>query len=62
MSLHGAKNVLYVTHDYFTMSSDKNIHLQLAAKLAKKHGVPNFVAVCPFEQDLAWSEDDKSFR
>jgi len=43
------------------MSSDKNAHLILAAKLAKKHGLTNFVAVCPFEHDLAWSEDDKSF-
>ena len=44
------------------MSSDKNIHLALAAKLTKKHGVSNFVAVCPFEQDLAWSEEASSFR
>jgi len=43
------------------MSSDKNSHLVAAAKLAKKHGVKNFVAVCPVEQDLAWSEDQESF-
>jgi hypothetical protein len=43
------------------MSSDKNSHLIAAAKLTKKHGVANFVAVCPIEQDLAWSEDPKNF-
>jgi len=45
-----------------TQSSDKNSHLVAAAKLTKKHGVKNFVAVCPFEHNLAWSEDEKSFH
>lgn len=36
LHLEGAKEVLYVTHDYTTMSSDKNSHLVAAAKLAKK--------------------------
>ena len=44
------------------MSSDKNSHLEVVARLTKKHGVSNFVAVCPFEHDLAWSEDEKSFN
>jgi len=44
------------------MSSDKNSHLLAAAKLTKKHGVKNFVAVCPMEQDLAWSEDPKTWH
>ena len=61
LALEGAQEVLYFTHDYYTMSSDKNSHLQAAAKLAKKHGVSNLVAVCPIEQDLAWSEDEKNF-
>ena len=39
------------------MSSDKNTHLDLVAKLAKKHGINNLTAVCPFEHDLAWAED-----
>jgi uncharacterized protein YbjT (DUF2867 family) len=43
------------------MASDKNSHLIAAAKLAKKHGLKNFVAVCPFEHDLAYSEDEKSY-
>lgn len=43
------------------MSSDKNSHLLAAAKLTKKHGVKNFVAVCPMEQDLAYSEDPKTW-
>jgi len=43
------------------MSSDKNSHLIAAAKLAKKQGVKNMVAICPIEHDLVWSEDDKNF-
>jgi len=61
LGLQGAQEALYFTHDYVTMSSDKNAHLLAASRLAKKHGIKNFVAVCPFEHDLAWSEDDKNF-
>jgi len=61
LALEGAQEVLYFTHDYYTMSSDKNSHIQAAAQLVKKHGVSKFVAVCPVEQDLAWSEDEKNF-
>jgi len=61
LALEGGDEVLYFTHDYYTMSSDKNCHFQAAAKLAKKHGISKFVAICPVEQDLAWSEDEKSF-
>ena len=39
------------------MTSCKNNFLVGAAKLAKKHGVSNLVAVCPVEHDLAYSED-----
>lgn len=42
------------------MSSDKNAHLQAVARLAKKHHIKNLVAVCPFEHDLAWSEDNQT--
>ena len=58
--MEGAKDVIYFTHDYVTMSSDKNSHLQAVAKLAKKHA-NNLVAVCPIESDYAWSEDEQSF-
>ena len=60
LGLEGAQDVVYFTHDYVTMSSDKNSHLVAAAKLTKKHGVKNFVAVCPVEHNLAWTEDEKS--
>ena len=62
LTLEGASDVVYFTHDYFTLASDKNNHLKAVANLTKKHGIKNFVAVCPFEQELAWSEDDKSFH
>jgi hypothetical protein len=61
ISLEGAQDVVYFTHDYYTMSSDKNSHLEVSSKLTKKHGVKNFVAICPIEHDLAWSEDEKDF-
>jgi hypothetical protein len=61
VSLEGADSAVYFTHDYFSMASDKNSHLVAVAKLAKKHGINNLVAVCPFEHDLAWSEDNKSY-
>jgi len=60
LALEGGDEVLYFTHDYYTMSSDKNSHVQAAAKLAKKHGISKFVAVCPVEQDLAWSETKRA--
>ena len=41
LGLEGAQDVVYFTHDYVTMSSDKNSHLVAAAKLTKKHGVKN---------------------
>ena len=60
LSMEGAEDVVYFTHDYVSMSSDKNSHLQAVAKLASKHG-NNLVAVCPIESDYAYSEDDQSF-
>ena len=62
LALDGAKDVVYFTHDYSTLASDKNNHLKAVAGLTKKHGIKNFVAVCPFENNLAWSEDDTSFH
>ena len=60
--MEGAQNVVYLTHDYVTMTSDKNNFLIATSKIAKMHGVKNYVAVCPLEHDLAYSEDiDKDF-
>jgi hypothetical protein len=62
IALEGAKNVVYLTHDYVTMTSDKNNFLVATAKFAKRQGVKNMVAVCPIEHDLAYSEEtDKDF-
>ena len=46
-----------MTHDYLSMTSDKNDYLVGAAKLAKKHGAESMVAVCPVELDMAYTED-----
>lgn len=60
--MEGAKNVVYCTHDYVSMTSCKNNFLVGAAKLAKKHGVANPVAIVPIEHDLAISEvENKNF-
>lgn len=61
LGLEGANQAVYFTHDYFSMSSDKNQHLIAAAKLTRKHGVNRVVAVCPPELDLAWSEENKTY-
>jgi uncharacterized protein YbjT (DUF2867 family) len=61
IGLEGESQAVYFTHDYFSMASEKNNHLIAMAKLTKKHGIHRAVAVCPFEHDLAWSEDHKSY-
>ena len=43
------------------MASDKNQHLIAVSQLTRKHGNQNVVAVCPFEHDLAYSEDETSY-
>lgn len=58
IALEGADKVLYFTHDYNSMTSDKNDFLVASSKLAKKHGISNFVAVAPVEHDLVYSEHD----
>lgn len=57
IALEGASKVLYFTHNYTSMTSDKNSFLIGTAKLAKKHGVSSITAVCPVEYDLAYSEN-----
>jgi hypothetical protein len=42
------------------MTSDKNKFIQSTAKYAKKHGVENFVAVCPIEHEMYYNEDEKT--
>ena len=56
IALEGAEKVVYLTHDYTSLVSCKNNFLVGTSKLAKKHGVKNFVAVCPVEHDLAYTE------
>ena len=57
IALEGAQDVLYFTHDYYAMTSDKNSFIQSTARLAKKHGVKRMVAVTPLEQELYFTED-----
>lgn len=57
--LEGAKDVVYITHDYFANVADKNTYIAGLAKLAKKHGVEKLVAVCPIEHELYYTEDEK---
>ena len=57
IALEGASKVVYFTHNYTSMTSDKNSFLLGTAKLAKKHGVSSITAVCPVEHDLAYSEN-----
>jgi uncharacterized protein YbjT (DUF2867 family) len=57
IGLEGASDVVYFTHDYFANTSDKNNYIQAASRLSKKHGAKKFVAVCPIEHELYWTED-----
>jgi hypothetical protein len=57
--LEGASDVIYFTHDYCANAADKNSFIQGTAKLAKKHGVAKLLAVCPVENELYYTEDEK---
>lgn len=57
LALQGADRVLYFTHHYTSMTSCKNNFLVGTSKLAKKHGVSTFTAVCPVEHDFAYTEN-----
>lgn len=57
IALEGADKVVYFTHNYTSMTSDKNSFLIGTAKLAKKHGVSSLTAVCPVEHDMAYTEN-----
>lgn len=59
--MEGADQVVYLTHDLFSMTSCKNNTLVATAKTAKKLGVSNLVAVCPVEHDMAHSDDSKNW-
>ena len=61
VSMEGASDVVYFTHDYFSLVSCKNASLIATSKVAKKLGVKNVVAVCPVEHDMASSEDSQSW-
>lgn len=61
IGVEGADQIVYFTHDYFSMTSCKNNSLEATAKVAKKLGISNMVAVCPVEHDMAWSETDKTW-
>ena len=61
VNMEGADQVVYLTHDLFSMTSCKNNTLVATAKLAKKLGVENMVAVCPVEHDMAHSDDSQSW-
>lgn len=58
MALEGADKLVYFTHDYTSLVSCKNNFLIGSAKLAKKHGLTNMVAVLPVEHDLAYTENE----
>ena len=58
IALEGANKLVYFTHDYTSLVSCKNNFLVGSAKLAKKHGITNVVAVLPLEHDIAYTEDD----
>ena len=61
IGMEGADKAVYFTHDYFSMVSCKNNFLIASAKIAKRQGLKQMIAVCPVEHDMAYSEDDKTW-
>jgi len=61
LNMEGADEVLYFTHDYFSMTSCKNNTLNATALVSKKLGVKNLTAVCPVEHDMAYSDSKESW-
>lgn len=59
-ALEGAQEVLYFTHDYLSMTAEKNSFLKATAKASKNQGVKKLVAVCPIEHDMYYSEDNQT--
>ena len=57
--IEGASDVIYFTHDYCDNAADKNTFIQGTASLAKKLGVKKLLAVCPVENELYYTEDEK---
>ena len=58
-ALEGKKNAVYITHDYFSMTHDKNDQLIATARVAKEAGVEKLIAVCPIEHDLYYTEGEQ---
>ena len=61
LGIEGADQVVYFTHDYFSMVSCKNNFLVASSKIAKRQGVKQMVAVCPVEHDMAYSDEGKTW-
>lgn len=58
-ALEGADTVVYFTHDYPSMSFNKNNMLEATSKAAKSVGVNKLICVCPIEYDFYYAEDGK---
>lgn len=50
-AIEGSDTVIYINHDYYSLSSDKNDVLKVAAQKAKKQGVQKFISLSPVEFD-----------
>lgn len=61
LGIEGADQVVYFTHDYFSMVSCKNNFLVASSKIAKRQGVKQMVAICPVEHDMAYSDEGKTW-
>ena len=59
-ALEGADTVVYFTHDYLSMTHDKNDVLKRTAISCSRVGAGNLIAVCPVELDLHYSEDKQT--
>ncbi len=49
--IEGADTVIYINHDYYSLTSDKDDMLKITASKAKQLGVQQLIALSPIEFD-----------
>jgi hypothetical protein len=57
-AIKDANTVVYFTHDYFSLVSDKNKQLKQTAKICKAYNVDKLIAVNPIELANYYSNDE----
>jgi hypothetical protein len=57
-AIKDSHTVVYFTHDYFSLVTDKNMQLQQTAKLCKAYNVNKLIAINPIELVNYYTTDE----